>query len=419
MPLVPLSIHFPPTFTLHRLFLPASRGTTPLIARFLCVALLAAATVLSLRAQTTYTYTDTQTDAGAHTTTALNPITLTIDSGSATQSGAITGAGSVTKTGAGTLLLNGANTYSGGTTISDGTLAITSTNAVGTGAVSISSGATLNMGSLNLGLAGTFAGRISGPGTVTTTGAFNNGSATNFTHSFGLGGTAALNHSGTGTLTLTGASTYTGATTISNGTVRVNGSIANSATTVNSGGTLAGSGSVSTLTVNAGGTVAPGNSPGTLTAGNTTFASGGTYAFEINNATGTAGTNWDLLSINGSLTLTATAGSPFNVTLSSLLANNSAGDVINFNSAQNSSYTFITATGGIVGFDASAFAINSTAFSNPTDGGAWSIAQSGNNLNLNFTASAIPEPSTYAALAGLAALGLAFYRNRRQLQRDR
>ena len=130
---------------------------------------------------------------------------------------------------------------------------------------------------------------VQGTGIVVVFG--NNGSATNFTHSFGLGGTAALNHSGTGTLTLTGASTYTGATTISNGTVRVNGSIANSATTVNSGGTLAGSGSVSTLTVNAGGTVAPGNSPGTLTAGNTTFASGGTYAFEINNATGTAGTN--------------------------------------------------------------------------------------------------------------------------------
>jgi autotransporter-associated beta strand protein len=249
---------------------------------------------------------------------------------------------------------------------------------------------------------------------VTTTGAFNNGNPSNFTHSFGLGGTATLNHSGTGTLTLTGASTHTGATTISNGTVRVNGSIANSATTVNSGGTLGGSGSVSALTVNTGGTVAPGNSPGTLTAGNTTFASGGTFAFEVNNATGSAGANWDLLSISGSLTLTATAGSPFNVTLTSLLADNTAGNVINFNSAENSSYTIATATGGIVGFDPSAFAINSSAFSNATNGGTWSIAQSGNNLNLNFTSSsAIPEPSTYAAIFGALALGFAVYRRRK------
>ena len=55
-------------------------------------------------------------------------------------SGLLPGALSVTKAGSGTQTLSGASTYSGGTTIAAGTLLITSTNGVGTGAVSISEG---------------------------------------------------------------------------------------------------------------------------------------------------------------------------------------------------------------------------------------------------------------------------------------
>jgi hypothetical protein len=47
-----------------------------------------------------------------------------------------------------------------------------------------------------------------------------------------------------------------------------------------------------------------------------------------------------------------------------------------------------------------------------TNGGAFSFTQTGNDIYLTYTA--IPEPSTYAVLAGFATLGLAAYRRRRQ-----
>ena len=55
--------------------------------------------------------------------------------------------------------------------------------------------------------------------------------------------------------------------------------------------------------------------------------------------------------------------------------------------------------GAITGFAANRFSVDTTAFSNPFNG-SWSVAQTGNNLTLNYTAAAIPEPSTYAAIAG-------------------
>ncbi|MDO8540710.1 MAG: PEP-CTERM sorting domain-containing protein [Opitutaceae bacterium] len=178
---------------------------------------------------------------------------------------------------------------------------------------------------------------------------------------------------------------------------------------------MQGSGGTGSLTLD-GGSVSPGNSPGTMTAGATTFGPGGSYTWEINSTTpGGAGasTGWDLLSISGALTITSTSGSPFTIHLTSLMANNSPGDVFNFNASQNSSYTIATASGGIGSFSANQFTLNTDSFSNALHGGTWSLAAAGNDLNLNFTASAIPEPSTYAAIAGVAALALAAWRRRR------
>lgn len=58
-----------------------------------------------------------------------------------TLSGAISGSGSLTKSGAGTLTLTGSNSYAGGTTINEGTVIA---SGVGSGAVTIASGATLS-----------------------------------------------------------------------------------------------------------------------------------------------------------------------------------------------------------------------------------------------------------------------------------
>ncbi|MCX6879523.1 MAG: autotransporter-associated beta strand repeat-containing protein [Verrucomicrobia bacterium] len=109
-----------------------------------------------------------------------------------TFAGTISGTGSVAKTGTGTLTLTGANTYTGGTTINAGTLQL------GDGGTSGSVTSNLiDIGELifNRSDAVTFAGIISGTGTLT--------------------------QAGEGTLALTGANTYTGNTAVTSGTLAV------------------------------------------------------------------------------------------------------------------------------------------------------------------------------------------------------
>jgi outer membrane autotransporter protein len=141
-------------------------------------------------------------------------------------SGAIGGAGQLVKTGAGTLTLTGANTYSGGTTVSGGTLQGTSTSLQG----AITNNANV---SFDQGFTGTYAGAMSGSGSLTK--------------------------SGSATLLLTGANTYGGGTMINGGTLSVSAdaNLGNAAgALIFGGGTLQTTASVITAratTLNAGG----------------------------------------------------------------------------------------------------------------------------------------------------------------------
>lgn len=252
---------------------------------------------------------------------------------------------------------------------------------------SVGSGATLLIGS---------GGNITGP--VTTSGTLNFTSPGNQTLSGVISGTGGLNISA-GTTTLSGNNTFSGPTSIAGGKLVVTGTNTGGGTvTIGSGGVFGGSGSFSgPVIVNSGGSVSPGNSPGTLSVGATTFAGGGNFDFEINSVTGTPGTQWDLLSVSGALTITATSGSPFTVNLKSLTLADTAGLVSDFNNTNSYTWKFVQTSGGVSGFAADKFQFNTSNFQNSLGIGSFFVTNIGNDLFVNFTP--VPEPSTYALMA--------------------
>ncbi|SDL30515.1 outer membrane autotransporter barrel domain-containing protein [Modicisalibacter muralis] len=286
--------------------------------------------------------------SGAGGEVSLGTAALTVDQATDTSyAGIISGAGGLTKTGAGALTLSGANTYTGGTTINSGTLQL------GDG-----------------GTTGSIAGdvEIAAPGTL----AFNRGDSFTFAGVFTGGG--AIGKLGTGTTTLTGDSSgFTGTTTISGGTLLVgdesgNGSLGGTVA-VTSDGTLGGSGTVGTMTVANGGSITPGNSIGTLNvAGNVTFAAGSIYEVEVD----PAGTASDLIHATGTATLNG--GSVIHI-----------GETGNYQ--PSSTYTILTADGGVTGTFADA--TSNFAFLDPT------LIYDPNNVVLEL----IRNDNTFASVA--------------------
>lgn len=203
------------------------------------------------------------------------------------------------------------------------------------------------------------------------------------------GKTGGLTKLGAGRLTLSGVSTYVGPTIVREGALWVTGTL-QTTVTIQSGATLGGTGTVQAVTVGSGAFIAPGNSAGNLRTGSQIWDGGGTYLWEINRATGTAGTQWDLLSITGSLAINATAADRFNINLLSILSNGTAGNVNGFNAATDRSWQIASFTGAITGFDPAAFNINTTGFTNPLNGGNFTIRQATGGLFLDYRA--VPEP---------------------------
>lgn len=237
----------------------------------------------------------------------------------------------------------------------------------------------------------------------------------------------AIVKTGSAIQTLSGVNTYTGTTAVNQGTLEVfgsgdinstsgvtvasgstfryNSSVAYSGGAItNNGGTITGTGTIA-VAVNLdtiADVLAPGNSPGIQTYNASQSWNGFTYQWETNNFTGTtAGTDFDQIGIIGTLTL---GGTSYGLDLISLLASNAAGDVPNFFDA-NRSWTILTTTGGISGFDAGNWTIDSGAFtSSPSWTGTWNLAQSSNDLVLSYTV--IPEPNAAMLVGGLGMLSL-------------
>ncbi|HLP26951.1 MAG TPA: PEP-CTERM sorting domain-containing protein, partial [Acidobacteriota bacterium] len=188
------------------------------------------------------------------------------------------------------------------------------------------------------------------------------------------------------------------------------------AVTVKDTGFLRGSGIIAgDVTIESGGMVTGGSAnPFTLNLGTLSLESGAILQLGMNDAAGTVGTatGWSFLSLGGTLDLGGTSADPLSLRLVSLGSGGSSAAAANFDAAANATFLVATAAGGITGFDAAAWSVDTAQFANSYTG-TFSLSQSGNSLFLDYTAaSPVPEPSTYAMLAGAAALGVALWRRR-------
>ncbi len=279
----------------------------------------------------------------------------------ATIASALTGGAMLVKTDLGTLVLTGANSYAGGTAVQAGTL-------IGN-AASIQ-GSIQNAGTVVFDQAGnaSFAGTISGGGSyvksgagaltltgasssdwrvtagslVSTTSLFTGNvdlsqgtslvfsQAANGTYAGTLGGTGSVLFQGGGTVLLTGNSAgFAGAATVGAGSLfSLNGTLGGTIDVL-AGGRLQGSGTAGSASI--AGTIAPGNSIGTLAfTGNLAFASGSVFEVEAN-----AAGQSDKIVVGGSASIASGA------TVRVLATDG--------NYAANTSYTILTAAGGLSG----------------------------------------------------------------------
>ena len=153
-----------------------------------------------------------------------------------------------------------------------------------------------------------------------------------------------VEYNGTATQTVYATPTYgnliigdASSTPASTGTVGTSTVTVATGSTIISGATLIGTGTVSGP-IDVKGTISPNTSGtnGTLTTGNLTLDAGGTYYVDINNVTGTAGTNWDKL-VAGTLTNSATSGSKFTFSVN--------GTITGFSNTTSTSWIVGTYTG--------------------------------------------------------------------------
>ena len=304
--------------------------------------------------------------------------TLTVDGGSTggILSGAISNNPSdatkvlaLTKSGTGTLTLSGSNTFTGLTLLDNGSLVLIHANALQKSTLDHRASGTLGFGSASAtytlgGLTGTrdiaLTNNAATPAAIALKVGNNNSSTT---YAGILSGSGSLVHVGTGTLILSGANTYSGGTTVSAGTLWVNGTTGSGNVAVAAGAGLGGSGTL---------------------AGTTAYAAGSNLPWVI--------TDWAAGPVltSGPAALIGTASAPVKILISQ---------------SSLSGFTERTRTFPILAATSLAVAnvvVDASGFT--AGGGTWAVQQSGNTLDLVYTAKALPAAYlAWATQAGLTA----------------
>ncbi|MBK8038243.1 MAG: choice-of-anchor D domain-containing protein [Verrucomicrobiaceae bacterium] len=138
--------------------------------------------------------------------------------------------------------------------------------------------------------------------------------------------------------------------------------------------------------------VANGNSPGmSENAEDVIWEDGVTIVWDINDASGLPGLNWDYFKVGGLFEIEAASTDPIYFEIESLLPDNTAGPVTHFSPYVAQSWKIVSA-GAITGFAADKFVISTEGFANDLKGGGFSLAQSGGELHLVFTPASTLAP---------------------------
>jgi fibronectin-binding autotransporter adhesin len=271
----------------------------------------------------------------------------------------------------------------------------------GDGSITIGLGASMFVGE------GDWSGTISGAGSLVPTG-YQNG------------------HGASGALIVRTAQAYTGSTFVDTGyTLKLVGAtnfVASSAAiivltngfldvtdttafTLAAGQTLTGDGLVNgNLNVGNGSFISPGyalngsqaNRPGTISeTGNQTWDGGGTYVWQINDATGSEGTDpgWDLVNITGDLTISATSGNKFTIDLTTLDPGNNPEAMAHFDATTDYQWKIATCSGTLT-CDTNAFTVITTHYIGPALG-TLSVSNDDHNIYLNHSAAAAAVPASW------------------------
>ncbi len=222
-----------------------------------------------------------------------------------------------------------------------------------------------------------------------------------------------------GRLELDAGTSYTGGGAISvssGGELRVNGVLGGGGLlTVD--GVLSGTGTVQRgFTLADGGVMSPGASVGTLTVTeDVVFGGGGVYRWELQDVDSGAGTGWDMLMIDGTLTINSTSASRFILHVTSLNSLGLPGQMADFSTLGLYDWTLLTAVDGIIGFSADKFQLDLLPFDNPNSGGFTleqvSHGDGSDSLVLHYSPVPVPEPGRVTLLLA-SLMGTALRRRR-------